>query len=152
MSKPPGMRGLLWQPTPKPIATREPTAAMALALAPPGRSSATFWLFRTASTASTPTTKTVLSLVTASAFGWEPVINTDDLDTGAFSSAGSFFFPASHQSVKKAGTYVKPLPSTSRTRSSYPAVKTLPSGVPMSPETRFVCPWPASGAASPVGA
>lgn len=65
---------------------------MALALAPPGRSSATFWLFRTASTASTPTTKTVLSLVTASAFGCEPVINTDDLDTGAFSSTSSFFF------------------------------------------------------------
>jgi len=46
---------------------------------------------------------------------------------------------------------VKPPPSTSRTRSSYPAVKTLPSAVDANPEMRFVCPWPATGVASPVG-
>ena len=46
--------------------------------------------------------------------------------------------------------YVKWLPSTSRTRSSYPVEKTLPSGEDASPETRFVCPWPASGLAVPV--
>ena len=46
--------------------------------------------------------------------------------------------------------YVKWLPSTSRTRSSYPVEKTLPSGMDASPETRFVCPWPASVLAVPV--
>ena len=46
--------------------------------------------------------------------------------------------------------YVNWLPSTSRTRSSYPVEKTLPSGMDASPETRLVCPWPASGLAVPV--
>lgn len=61
----------------------------------------------------------------------------------------SFFLSRIRESRRHLETYVKLLPSTSRIRSSYPAVKTLPSGVPMSPETRFVCPWPLSGAASP---
>ena len=60
-----------------------------------------------ASTASSPTTKTVLSLVAASAFGWEPVIKTDALDAGAlFSSAFKFYF-FSHQSVEKASRDVR---------------------------------------------
>ena len=62
-----------------------------------------------------------------------------------------FFLVRSHQNVKKAGdVYVKLIPSTSRTRSSYPAVTTLPSGVDASPETRFVCPSPVRGVAAPV--
>jgi hypothetical protein len=43
-----------------------------------------------ASTVSTPTTNTVLSLVAASAFGWEPVIKTDVL--GHASVLVSIFF------------------------------------------------------------
>lgn len=89
----------------------------------------------------------MLSLVLARAFGWEAVEKMDALQPHC---GVSVFL---HQSVKKAGggvLYVKLLPSTSRTRSSYPAEKTLPSGVDVSPEMRFVCPWPVSGVASPV--
>ncbi len=46
--------------------------------------------------------------------------------------------------------YVNRLPSTSRTRSSYPVEMTMPSGIEASPETRLVCPWPVRGLAVPV--
>jgi hypothetical protein len=60
-----------------------------------------------------------------------------------------FSFPISEMQ-RNDTMYVKWLPSTSRTRSSYPVEKTLPSGMDASPETRFVCPWPASGLTVPV--
>ena len=75
---------------------------MAVGLLVPGRSSATFWLFRTASTVSTPTTNTVLSLVVASPFGWEPVEKTDALRTLSAHVLVFLLFFFSHQKVKKA--------------------------------------------------
>ena len=86
-----GLWGIVLR-TANPIATKEPAAAMAVGFAP-GRKSATFWLFRTASTASVPTTNVVLSLVAASAFGCEAVEKTDDLwdSVWRISSAFSFF-------------------------------------------------------------
>lgn len=60
-----------------------------------------------------------------------------------------FSFPISEMQ-RNDTMYVKWLPSTSRTRSSYPVEKTLPSGMDASPETRLVCPWPASGLSVPV--
>jgi hypothetical protein len=95
------MSGLLFfvLRTPKPIASKDPAVAMMVGLTP-GRKSATFWLFRTASTASAPTTKVVLSLVAASAFGCEAVEKTDALVQVVLVSV-SFIFLGSYQNVKK---------------------------------------------------
>jgi hypothetical protein len=120
---------------------------MAVGLAP-GRKSATFWLFRTASTTSAPMTKVVLSLVAASAFGCDAVEKTDALESVRLVSVS--FFVVHIRTSRRRNVYVKLLPSTSRTRSSYPAVRTLPSDRDASPETRFVCPSPVTCATSPV--